>query len=102
MTHYSAEGARKFCSIESDLSDIPIDKFEKRDEPFISKYFTHRAKTYYVARYNIKFVIGAADIKFELWFKNRNRSKNRPIPLDWEEGASEPVDGDVHDMLRDE
>lgn len=42
--------------------------------------------------YDVKVIIGAADILFELWFNGRKLSKDNPMPVEWSNTPAPPLD----------
>lgn len=47
---------------------------------------------YYEARYDVKFVIGAAaDATFELWFRGQQWTAPNAVRIDWREGENVPA-----------
>ena len=42
-----------------------------------------RGQTHRVATYDLRVFKGAADIKFELWFRGEKRSEERDVKVDW-------------------
>ncbi|CZR50942.1 uncharacterized protein PAC_00816 [Phialocephala subalpina] len=79
------------AEVESDLSKVPIDRFTPRKGK--RKFLGMKpGETYYKARYDVKFVIGAAtDARFELWFSDQQYTAQNAIKIDWREGASIPA-----------
>lgn len=54
-----------------------------------------RSSRWYNCTYEVRAVVGAADLNFELWFNGQRFSKNHaPIRVTWdEEGAASPATG---------
>ncbi|KAL8705963.1 MAG: hypothetical protein Q9201_000957 [Fulgogasparrea decipioides] len=70
--------AHILCDIESDLSGADETKFKERN-----KSFWRLGKHYFRVDYDIKVLIGPADIRFELWFNGQKLSKDQPIKVEW-------------------
>lgn len=79
-------GVKPFCIIQSDLSQFDVDDFEEEARGLFGKGQTHR-----VASYKLQVFKGAADIKLELWFRDKKRSEEKSIKVNWN-----------HDLARDE
>lgn len=79
------------AEVESDLSKVPIDRFTLRKGK--RKFLGMKpGETYHKARYDVKFVIGAAtDARFELWFSGQQYTAQNAIKIDWREGANIPA-----------
>jgi hypothetical protein len=78
----SQGGSEKFCVIESDLRSH-ADEFEKEEKSWYQK-----GKTRLVARYEIRVLIRPADVKFELYFKDKKLSEQRDLSVAWGDGSS--------------
>lgn len=49
------------------------------------KVFFIKGKKFYMYTFDVKAIIGPADIRFELWFGGQRFSKNHdPIQINWE------------------
>ena len=70
------------CNIVSDLESVGLDKFNKKKAP--RKISGFKSQPYYEACYKIKVIIGAADIKFELWFQGVQYMDQKYIDVEWE------------------
>lgn len=66
------------CSISSNLSPISESKFTEKNKRFWSL-----GKHYFKVEYQVRVLIGPADIRFELWFDNQKLSKDTSIKVDW-------------------
>ncbi|KAL9606461.1 MAG: hypothetical protein Q9179_000377 [Wetmoreana sp. 5 TL-2023] len=79
LPHHMGSGdAHILCDIESDLSGADETKFKERN-----KSFWRLGKHYFRVDYDIKVLIGPADIRFELWFNGQKLSKDQPIKVEW-------------------
>lgn len=73
------------CVAISDLSEVNISDFDKK-EGKRKKWGMQSGDTYYESICDVKFVIGAADAKFELWFKGKQYTRPNAFKLVWDEG----------------
>jgi hypothetical protein len=71
---WSASDAHILCALESDLSSVEELEFKERN-----KHFWKLGKPYREVKYEIKVLIGAADIRFELCMKVNNPKLRFPI-----------------------
>lgn len=69
---------RILCEINSDLSSADEKKFTEKNKRFWSL-----GKHYFRVEYQVRVIIGPADIRFELWFDNQKLSRDQPIRVDW-------------------
>ncbi|ORY19169.1 hypothetical protein BCR34DRAFT_472143 [Clohesyomyces aquaticus] len=69
---------RILCEIQSDLSTADEKKFTEKN-----KRFWKMSRHYFKVEYQVKVVIGPADIRFELWFDNQKLSRDQPIKVEW-------------------
>jgi hypothetical protein len=69
---------RILCEIQSDLSTADAKKFIEKN-----KHFWKLGKHYFRLEYQVKVLIGPADIRFELWFDNQKLSKDQAIRVEW-------------------
>lgn len=69
---------RVLCTIKSDLSGADEAKFIKKN-----KHFWKPGEKYYVVDYEIRVIVGAADLTFELWFDGKKLSKDNSIQVEW-------------------
>ncbi|KAL8801041.1 MAG: hypothetical protein Q9182_004733 [Xanthomendoza sp. 2 TL-2023] len=77
--HMGAGDAHVLCEIESDLSTADESKFKEKN-----KHFWSLGKHYFKVDYEVKVLIGPADVRFELWFNGQKLSKDRPIKVEWQ------------------
>jgi hypothetical protein len=66
------------CEIQSDLSTADEKRFVEKNKRFWSL-----GKHYFKVEYEVKVLIGPADIRFELWFDNQKLSRDQSIKVDW-------------------
>ncbi|KAL9058773.1 MAG: hypothetical protein Q9206_001760, partial [Seirophora lacunosa] len=84
LPHYLGAGdAHSLCEIESDLSAADETKFKEKN-----RRFWNLGWHYFRVEYEVKVLIGPADVRFELWFDNQKLSKDQPIKVEW---ASAPA-----------
>jgi hypothetical protein len=71
--------------MKSDLSDISDEEFE-----LMNKRTPWKGKRYYLIDFKIRVIIGPADLKFELWFKDKKYDTGHdPIKIEWDsQGAA--------------
>ncbi|KUJ22737.1 uncharacterized protein LY89DRAFT_714475 [Mollisia scopiformis] len=80
---------KELAEVESDLSAVSHKKFVEHQG---KRSFFRKGEPYYEARYDVKFVIGAAaDARFELWFQGQQWTSPNAIKIDWQEGANVPA-----------
>ena len=60
--------AQHVCLIHFDLSQLALDSFESKKGPW-KNVMKLKDRQYYRASYTIKVIVGAADLKFEVWYK---------------------------------
>lgn len=73
-----APDTRILCEIQSDLTAADERRFVEKNKRFWSL-----GKHYLKVEYQVKVLIGPADIKFELWFDNQKLSRDQSIKVDW-------------------
>ena len=77
-------GAFHLCTIETDLGNVSQDEFERKN-----KRCWKRGKLHYLAKFQVRVVIAPVDLKFELWFKERQLSStHNPVKIELHEGAA--------------
>jgi hypothetical protein len=69
---------RILCDISSDLSEADEKKFTEKNKNFWSL-----KKHYFRIEYSVRVLIGAADIRFELWFSDQKLSRDQSIKVEW-------------------
>jgi len=96
-----ADGAKILCNMKSDLTNVPLNRFEKKKKR--AWQFWKSYKTHYIARYKVKFHIQPAGIDFALWFDgNEYRDPNlKSFEVEWEAGAQLAAPKDHLDVDRD-
>ncbi|KAB5580556.1 hypothetical protein GE09DRAFT_950983 [Coniochaeta sp. 2T2.1] len=75
--------ATKICEVQSDLSGVEetqlIRKFKRRRVCF------WKGRTWYICEFEVRVIVGPADLRFELWFQGKRFSGNHdPIKVTWE------------------
>ena len=60
--------AQHVCLINFNLSQLALDSFEPQKGPW-KNVLKVKNRQYYRASYTIKVIVGAADLKFEVWYK---------------------------------
>jgi hypothetical protein len=76
---------RILCEISSDLSTASEKRFIEKN-----KYFWSLGKHYFKVEYQVRVLIGPADIRFELWFDNQKLSRDQSIKVEWKPASSAP------------
>lgn len=96
-----ADGAKILCNMKSDLTNVPLNRFEKKKKR--AWQFWKSYKTHYIAKYNVKFCIQPAGIDFALWFDgDEYRDPNlKSFEVEWEAGAQLSAPKDHLDVDRD-
>ncbi|CAI6291398.1 unnamed protein product [Periconia digitata] len=78
------------CAISSDLSTLATSRFEQR-----KKHFWSSGKPYLQISYEIRVLVGPADLRFELWFENEKLSKDTSISVQWMPAPNSTADSSV-------
>lgn len=88
-------GAKQLCTVRSDLSGVRDSELELRKQKKKPRALFSRSQRWYNCMYEVRALVGAADLTFELWFNGQRFSKNHaPIKVTWdEEGAAGPAGG---------
>jgi hypothetical protein len=73
-----APDTRVLCDISSDLSAADEKRFTEKNKNFWSL-----KKHYFRIEYSVRVLIGAADIRFELWFNDQKLSRDQSIKVEW-------------------
>lgn len=76
---------RILCEIQSDLAGADERKFVEKNKSFWSI-----GKHYLKVGYQVRVIIGPADIRFELWFDGQKLSKDAPIRVEWTPASAPP------------
>lgn len=71
-------GAEILCEIASNLSTADERKFKRKN-----RHIWNSGKPYLMVDYQVKVLIGPADIRFELWFDGQKLNKDTPIKVEW-------------------
>ena len=88
MTYLGIDPQNIHCNIQSDLTHIPLTEFKEKN-----RHWWSRGPRYYLATYEVKVVVDAAHIRFELWFNGRNYTTEHPIAVEWGEASMETAGG---------
>ncbi|KAJ0118011.1 hypothetical protein J7T55_014464 [Diaporthe amygdali] len=82
-------GAKQLCTVRSDLSGVRDSELEPMRQKKSRGLFSRSAR-WYNCTYEVRALVGAADLTFQLWFNGQRFSKNHsPIRVTWdEEGAA--------------
>lgn len=73
------------CEISSDLSSADEKKFTEKNKRFWSL-----GRHYFKVEYQVRVLIGTADIRFELWFDDQKLSRDHSIRVDWAPAPTMP------------
>jgi hypothetical protein len=85
--------AHKVAEVVSDLTKVPETQFKlvgllanrrtmlTRTQK--NRHWWNSGKKYRRCEYDVKVIIGPADIIFELWFQQEKLSKDTPMPVEW-------------------
>jgi hypothetical protein len=75
----SQPGCKDLCFLVSDFSNVDPSEFGIEGK---------RSKALRVAKYELKVLVGAADVRFELWYDGRRKSEesNANIDIKWSKG----------------
>ncbi|KAI9704654.1 MAG: hypothetical protein M1820_005402 [Bogoriella megaspora] len=71
-------GVQRLCDIESDLSSADERQFKEKN-----RQFWKPGERYFSVRYQVRVIIGPADLRFELWFNGQKLSKDKSIKVEW-------------------
>ncbi|KAF2841345.1 hypothetical protein M501DRAFT_1029446 [Patellaria atrata CBS 101060] len=66
------------CELQADLSSIDEGQFEAKN-----RHFWSAGPKYFKVNYQVRVIIGPADIRFELWFNGQRLNKDQPIHVEW-------------------
>ena len=70
------------CTVLSDLSKIDLKKLDAKKVS--SKLLKFRRQRYYEGDYDLKVIIGATDMKFELWLQGVKCMSGNEIGVEWD------------------
>ncbi|KAK7743088.1 hypothetical protein SLS53_004173, partial [Cytospora paraplurivora] len=81
-------GAKQLCTVRSDLSGVKDSELELKKRS--RRGFLSRSQKWLNCSYEVRALVGPADLNFELWFNGQRFSKNHtPIKVTWDqEGAA--------------
>jgi hypothetical protein len=88
--------AQVLCKVVSDLSTIHDSRFKLKN-----RHWWSIGKPYRRCNYDIRVVIGPADVNFELWFEGAKLSRDNPITVQWQASAAPPPVNDMDGEARD-
>jgi hypothetical protein len=83
---HSPSGVQQLCVVYSNLTGVKNDELIKKRK---ERRLFFKGKKYYLCAFEVKAIIGPADLKFELWFGGKRFSGNyAPVEITWDdEGA---------------
>lgn len=81
-TKFTIADATHVCKLKADLNKLSLDVFEAKRSPGKMKIPIFKGQPYYEAEYDIKVIIGATDLKFELWFRNKQYGE-KYLEVEW-------------------
>jgi hypothetical protein len=83
LTLCKTAGAKQLCTVRSDLSGVKDSELELKKR---SRGFLSRSHKWLNCSYEVRAIIGPADLNFELWFNGQRFSKNHsPIKVTWDD-----------------
>ncbi len=84
------DGVEKLCQITYDFSEVEEEELELAYKP--RHWNKLRRDPYYILEHNIKVLLGPADMRFQLWFKDKKyEAENESLALQWDE-VTEPTE----------
>ncbi|KAF4628876.1 hypothetical protein G7Y89_g9275 [Cudoniella acicularis] len=79
-------GVEHLCEITSDFSRVRDRELKAAYKP--RTWHQLRGELYYLLEYDVKVLLGPADIKFQLWFKGRRyENEDQSLSLQWVEDS---------------
>lgn len=86
QTNVVADGVKQLCIVKSNLTGVKNSELIKKR---MEKRLFLKGKKYYLCTFEVKAIIGPADLRFELWFGGQRFSGNHePLKITWDsEGA---------------
>lgn len=75
----------RVCDVKSHLAMVDISKFEAKKAP--SKISGFKSQPYHRANFEIKTILGPADIRFEPWFQGIQYMDKKSIAVEWEKAS---------------
>lgn len=84
ITNETKAGVYKLCQVYANLEGVSESEFQLKNKR------AWQGEAYYIATFTVKVIVGPADLKFELWFKDkRYNGTHDPISIEWDStGAS--------------
>jgi hypothetical protein len=80
-------GVKQLCIVKSDLTGIQDSEMTMKRK---SRRFLLKGKKYYLCTFDVKSIIGPADLRFELWFGGQKFSRNHdPLKVTWDSEGTE-------------
>ena len=80
-------GVKVVCTVQSNLTGVEEDRFKKCN----LRWWKHK-KFHYRVEYTMKALLGAADLRFELWFDGQRFGENdEPIRVEWAPAKTDAV-----------
>ncbi|KAH8660366.1 hypothetical protein BX600DRAFT_383457 [Xylariales sp. PMI_506] len=85
-TNTSQGGVRQLCIVKSNLTGVSEDDLVMKRKSGVSFL---KGKKYYLCKFDVKAIIGPADLRFELWFAGQRLSGNHdPLQVTWDTEGS--------------
>jgi len=88
---YLVAGAIKLCEVKSNLTGVQQEQLvlrEKRGTCFTRGY------KFYICQFDVRVIVGPADLRFELWFGGQRFAGNHePIAVSWDDLGSKVKSG---------
>ncbi|KAF2101542.1 hypothetical protein NA57DRAFT_35192 [Rhizodiscina lignyota] len=82
--------AEVLCELESNFAGIDDTKFKRKN-----RHWWSTGKKYSRMDYEIRTVLGPADLRFELWFDGQKLNRDQPIRVEWQPvSAPDPSSSD--------
>ena len=80
------DGVKTLCVVESQLKDKPVEKKLK------NRHWYNSGEKYLRVRFDVKVILGPADLKFQLWSKRGEllSSEHDPIQVKWDPPVGNP------------
>ncbi|KAI0127356.1 hypothetical protein BJ170DRAFT_369976 [Xylariales sp. AK1849] len=85
-TSINGGGAKQLCVVKSDLTGAKDSEMMMKRK---AKRFLRKGRKYYICSFDVKAIVGPADLRFELWFGGERFSGNHePIKVTWDPEGS--------------
>lgn len=85
------------CTVESDLSTVDRRHIETHTRyvkrPGIFGGLTKKKQEYYEIKYDVCFVVGALDARFEMWIDDKQYADKNSFMIEWEEEGLKSTPG---------